>query len=116
MKLEHRTVLITGGSSGIGLELARQLLARGNTVIVTGRDQDRLDAAEQTLRAVHAIRSDVGDPDAIAALHKDVLARFPALDTLVNNAGVMRNLKLCEARDLQDATREISGNLCGRFR
>ncbi len=56
MKLEHKTVLITGGTSGIGLELARQLLGRGNTVIVTGRDQDRLAAATQALPAIHTFR------------------------------------------------------------
>jgi len=43
MKLTQRTILITGGTSGIGQEFARQLLALGNTVIVTGRDQKRLD-------------------------------------------------------------------------
>ena len=42
MKLEQRTILITGGSSGMGLELAKQLLARGNTVIITGRDLAKL--------------------------------------------------------------------------
>ena len=116
MKLEHRTVLITGGTSGIGLELARQLLSRGNTVAVTGRDQDRLDAAAQALPGVHTFRSDASDPKAIAALHAVVLARFPALDTLVNNAGIMRNLKLNEERDLEDVTREIEVNLSGPVR
>ncbi len=113
MKLKHRTVLITGGTSGIGMELARQLLARGNTVIVTGRDQTRLDATGRALPGVHAIRSDAGDPDAMDALHEDVLARFPTLDTLVNNAGIMRNLKLVDGSGLQDVTREIVSNLCG---
>ena len=116
MKLERRTILLTGGTSGIGLELARQLLARGNTVIVTGRDQDRLDAATQALPGVHAFRSDVSDPRAIAALHEAVLSRFPALDTLVNNAGIMRNLKLNEDRALEDVTREIEVNLSGPVR
>lgn len=113
MKLEHRTVLITGGTSGIGLELARQLLERGNTVIVTGRDQARLDAVTSGLPGVHTVRSDVGDPEAIKALHDDVLARFPALNTLINNAGIMRNLKLTDDRALQDVTREIATNLSG---
>jgi uncharacterized oxidoreductase len=53
MKLEKKTVLITGGTSGIGLELAKQLLQRGNTVIVTGRDQEKLDAAKRALPGVH---------------------------------------------------------------
>lgn len=116
MKLQQRTVLITGGTSGIGFELARQLLVRGNTVIVTGRDQDRLGAATQALPGVHTFRSDVGDPTAIVALHEAVLSRFPALDTLVNNAGIMRNLRLNEEHDLEDVTREIEINLCGPVR
>ena len=113
MKLEHRTVLITGGTSGIGRELAREMLERGNIVIVTGRDQGRLDDVGRDLPGVHAVRSDAADPAAIKALCDNVLARFPSLDTLINNAGVMRNLKLGDSQDLLDITREITINLCG---
>ncbi|MDQ2710758.1 MAG: SDR family NAD(P)-dependent oxidoreductase [Acidobacteriota bacterium] len=116
MKLNQKTILITGGTSGIGLELAKQLLQRGNTVIVTGRDQERLDAATRALPDVHTFKSDVSDPEAIAALHRSVLARFPALDTLINNAGIMRNLKLNQDRGLKDVTREIEINLSGPVR
>lgn len=113
MQLRQKTVLITGGSSGIGLELARQLLQRDNTVIITGRDQARLDAAQHALPAVHVFKSDASDPAAIIALHQAVLARFPTLDVLVNNAGVMRNLPLRQPRELADLTREIDINLKG---
>jgi len=116
VKLEKKTVLITGGTSGIGLELARQLLGRGNTVIVTGRDRQKLDAAKRALPGVHVFASDVSDPDAIAALSDSLLRQFPALDTLVNNAGIMRNLKLNQDRDLNDVTREIEINLSGPVR
>jgi uncharacterized oxidoreductase len=116
MKLEKRTILITGGTSGIGLELEKQLLQRGNTVIVTGRDQEKLDAATQALPGVHTFKSDVSDPEAIAALHNRVLAQFPALDTLINNAGIMRNLNLNQDRDLNDVTHEIEINLSGPVR
>ena len=116
MNLERRTVLITGGTSGIGLELAKQLHQRGNTVIITGRDQEKLDAAKRTLPGVHTFKSDVSDAEAIAALHVSVLAQFPALDTLVNNAGIMRNLNLNQYRDLNDVTREIEINLSGPVR
>lgn len=111
MKLEHRTILITGGTSGIGRELARALLKRGNTVIVTGRDRTKLDDFARESPAVHAIRSDAADPDAMLQLYTDVTARFPELDMLINNAGIMRNLKL--DGDPQDITREIAINLCG---
>jgi uncharacterized oxidoreductase len=113
MRLTGNTILITGGTSGIGFELARQLLARGNTVIVTGRDAQRVADARQRLPGLHGIASDVTDAAAIAALHAEVTTRFPALDVLVNNAGIMRNLDLTRARPLADVTREIDVNLRG---
>ena len=116
MKLQKKTILITGGTSGIGLELAKQLQERGNTVIVTGRDQQKLDAAKQTLPGLHTFKSDVSDPEAIAVLHDNVRAQFPTLDTLINNAGIMRNLSLHQDRDLTDLTREIDINLSGPVR
>ncbi len=116
MKLKGRTVLVTGGASGIGFELATQLLGRGNTVIITGRQQAKLDAAKLALPGVHTFRSDVSDPGAIEALHERVLAAFQALDTLVNNAGIMRNLDMNGKRDLTDVTREIETNFSGPVR
>jgi uncharacterized oxidoreductase len=116
MELHGKTVLITGGTSGIGLELAKQLLARGNTVIVTGRDQAKLDATLRLLPGLHGFRSDVSDPAAIAELHTTLLAQFPALDVLVNNAGIMRNLNLNRERSLSDVSREIDINLSGPVR
>ncbi len=116
MKLEKKTVLITGGTSGIGLELAKQLLQRGNTVIVTGRDEEKLGAAERALAGVYTFKSDVSDPKEIAVLHDSLVSKFPTLDTLINNAGIMRNLNLNQDRDLTDVTREIEINLSGPVR
>lgn len=114
MQLSKKTILITGGSSGIGFELARQLIGRGNTVIVTGRDLEKLHAAKRALPQLHIMQSDVSDVDAIAALHEKVLAQFPTLNVLINNAGIMRNLDLNDTRhDVASVTREIAINLCG---
>ena len=111
MKLTGRTILITGGSSGIGLEAARQLIARDNLVIVTGRDRTRLDQAASQLPGVHTIQADAAETESISALHAEVTQRFPALDVLVNNAGIMRKISLLAERPLQDLTREIGINL-----
>jgi uncharacterized oxidoreductase len=116
MKLRNKTILITGGTSGIGLELARQLLERGNTVIVTGRDPEKLDVTRRTVPGIHAFQSDVSDPVAIKALNDSVLAQFPALDVLINNAGIMRNLNMTRDRGLSDVTREIDINFSGPVR
>lgn len=116
MKMSGRTILITGGSSGIGLELAKQLLARGNVVIVTGRKDTGLEQARQRHPGLHTFKSDVSEPEEIRALTEIVLARFPTLDTLINNAGIMRVLKLREDRSLDEVTREIDVNLNGPIR
>jgi uncharacterized oxidoreductase len=80
MKLKKRTVLITGGTSGIGLELAKQFHQRDNTVIVTGRDENKFDAVKQALPGVHIFKSDASDPAAIATLYGEVVSKFPSLD------------------------------------
>ncbi|WP_256261387.1 SDR family oxidoreductase [Pseudomonas gingeri] len=108
-----RTVLITGGTSGIGFELAKQLIALGNTVIVTGRDMEKLETAKRSLPAIHIFQSDVSDPASIRLLHEAVSLQFAMLDTLINNAGTMRNLKAYRDVELTDLTREIGTNLNG---
>jgi len=113
MKMSGKTVLITGGTSGIGMELAKQLSVRGNTVIVTGRDLQKLETARKAVPGIHVFQSDVSDPASIELLYTTVSDRFPMLDTLVNNAGAMRNIKLDRQHQLNDLTAEVDGNLKG---
>jgi uncharacterized oxidoreductase len=117
MKLHGNSILITGGSGGIGFELASQLLRRGNEVVVTGRDQAALDSARQKLPGLRTIRSDVRDPNAIATLHQQVMKDLPGMNVLINNAGIMRKINLQTfGTDLQDITEEIEINLSGPIR
>src|SRR6202140_5334431 len=105
MKLTSNTILITGGASGIGYELTKQLTALGNTILITGRDQAKMDRAKAAFPKLHTFRSDVSDPEAIAALYEEVTKQFPELNILINNAG-----------SLEDITREIEINLSGPIR
>ena len=113
MKLEGRTILITGGTSGIGFELAKQLIACRNIVIITGRDQRRLKETESALPGIHTMQCDASNHEDIRALLQRVKAEFPACDSLINNAGIMRNLNINQPRLLTDVTREIDTNLNG---
>ena len=117
MKLEGNTILITGGTSGIGFELAKQLSSRGNSVIVTGRSQAKLDRAKQELPALSIIQGDVSRAEDIDALHAQVLKEFPKLNVLVNNAGVARALNLNKQEGtLEELTQEIDINFKGPVR
>jgi uncharacterized oxidoreductase len=117
MRLTGRTILITGGSAGIGLAFALKFLELGNEVIVTGRRQAVLDAVRARHPNLHTIQSDIADPKQIAELAVRVKAEFPKLDVLMNNAGVgaAMNLK-SPASDLAALTNEIDINLGGVIR
>lgn len=117
MKMNANTILITGGTSGIGFELAAQLLKLGNTVIITGREQARLDLAKNKLPEVHTFQSDVSDQQAISDLFENVISEFPQLNILINNAGIMRKINLHDKEtDLTDISREVETNLNGPIR
>ncbi len=117
MKTSGNTMLITGGTSGIGFEFAKQLDALGNTIIVTGRDEEKLRKAKSLLPKLKTIKSDVSRPEDIQSLLKTVLAEFPKLNVLINNAGVMRTINMHGASDdLEGLTREIDINLKGPMR
>ena len=74
MNMTGNSILITGGTSGIGFELARQL-CQNNTVIITGRDRGKLELSKAKLSTAHVMQSDVSDPDAISALYEKVTHR-----------------------------------------
>ncbi len=114
MKLTNRTILITGGSAGIGLAFALKFAELGNEVIVTGRRQSVLDKVKAKYPKLHILQSDVADPAQIAALAARVKADFPRLDVLMNNAGIMlyKNLK-APAADLAGLTAELNINVGG---
>lgn len=117
MNITGNTILITGGGSGIGRGLAEALQAKGNTVIIAGR---RKAALEETVAANPGMKSvtlDIEDPAAIKAFAAKVAAEFPALNVLVNNAGIMRFENLLEQPDdLSDVEAMVTTNLLGPIR
>jgi uncharacterized oxidoreductase len=88
MKLNNCTILITGGSAGIGLAFALKFSELGNEVIITGRRQGILDEVKRKYPELHTIQSDISDSVKIAALAKRMKTEFPKLDVLINNAGI----------------------------
>lgn len=94
MKIEGSRILITGGSSGIGLALAHALLAKGAKVVVTGRRPDALSNAvrelQGTAQSVSGVAADVASPDGRAATITQAIDTLGGLDMLVNNAGGVR--------------------------
>jgi 3-oxoacyl-[acyl-carrier protein] reductase len=86
MELRGATVLVTGGSSGIGRAIARALVDSGARVAITGRDEKRLSEAAHALNAL-PIRADVSSEADVARTYEEVFKAFGHLDVLVNNAG-----------------------------
>jgi len=115
--LEGKVAIVTGGSRGIGAAVARWLAERGASVVVSGRDADRLAAAVKDLEdagAVHGVAADVAKREDADRLVEVARERFGRVDILVNNAGITRDALLLRMKDDDwDAVMDV--NLRGAF-
>jgi uncharacterized oxidoreductase len=118
MKLKGKTIMITGGTAGIGLEAAKQFLANGAKVIITGRNEEKLDAAKKLLPPLIAIKSDVANADDAQLLFNKI-REMGGIDILYNNAGVMSsplNLGIANDKHFEVAKYEMDINYLGVIR
>ena len=118
MDLKNKTILITGGSAGIGLEAAKQFLEIGAKVIITGRSQDKLEKAKKLYPNLVAIKSDVAIEEDAISLYKQV-EQLGGIDILYNNAGVgvmPSNLGMANDKHAQGAAYEMNINYLGVIR
>jgi uncharacterized oxidoreductase len=117
MKTTGNTILVTGGGSGIGRGLAEALQKLGNQVIIAGRRQSSLDATTAANPGMQSLALDIENADGIRAFAATVTARYPALNVLINNAGIMRSERLsAEPVDLADSEAIVTTNLLGPIR
>jgi short-subunit dehydrogenase involved in D-alanine esterification of teichoic acids len=116
MKMTGNTILITGGTSGIGLGLALRLHEAGNKVIVAGRRKELLDSITTDHPGIESLVLDVADPASIARAAETVAAGHPELNELVNNAGIMLLENLLDPADLRIAEDHVTVNLLGTIR
>jgi short-subunit dehydrogenase involved in D-alanine esterification of teichoic acids len=118
MELRDKTILITGGASGIGLEAVKQFLENGSKVIITGRNQAKLDAAKKLHSSIIAINSDVANAEDAESLFKEIQT-LGGIDILYNNAGVIskpQNLGITNEAHFETAEYEMSINYLGVIR
>ena len=106
MDLRTATILITGGSSGIGFETARMLIGAGAKVAITGRDEAKLKAAAEALKTL-AIHADVSVPEDAQRMVEESVEAFGSLNVLINNAGIgsfapLMDLDVAEFRRIMD--------------
>ena len=117
MKLSGNTILITGGGSGIGRELARRFHALGNIVIVAGRTEATLQETIAGRDGMHILTFDAGDASDIRRFAKELLAKHPSVNVLINNAGIMKVEDLAaDEVDVSIAETTIATNLLGPIR
>lgn len=116
MKTSGNTIFITGGTSGIGRGLAEAFHARGNKVIIGGRRKALLDEVAKANPGMETIELDVNDAARIQRVAQELIRKYPSLNVLINNAGVMPFDDVTGPLDDAAAVAMIATNLLGPVR
>ena len=112
MEMSGNTILITGGATGIGFAMTQYFHERGNTIIICGRREDRLEQVKKQLQGIHILKCDVADPNDRIELTEYIKKNFPNTNMLINNAGIQRDIDLTKGTaDLDSGENEIEVNL-----
>lgn len=114
MKLTGNTILITGGTSGIGRALAEAFHERGNRVIIAGRRQSLLDEITAARPGLTGIQLDLSQSSALTRFAADIRSHFPELNVLIANAGISRSEEMTtDCWDVLDAKAIVETNILG---
>ena len=114
MKFTNNTILITGGSQGIGLAMAEYLAESGNNIIICARSEDKLAEVKKSHPDFITYTCDVSDPDSRTKLADSIKKEHPELNFLINNAGIQRCIDLTKGvEELSKGDAEIETNLKG---
>ena len=116
MKLSGNTIFITGGTSGIGRGLAEAFHQRGNQVIVAGRRRKLLDEVVAANPGMDAVELDIGNAEQIQQVAKQLTEKYPALNVIINNAGIMPFDDASGVLDDAQAVHLVTTNLLGPVR
>jgi uncharacterized oxidoreductase len=111
MQLSGNTILITGGTSGIGLAFAEELLKRGNKIIICGRREYRLAEIKKKFPDMITMECDISDADDRVELANWAFENYPSLNVLINNAGIQLLADLTHPVNLHTVKEEIETNL-----
>ena len=116
MKLKNKIALITGGSRGIGFTTAKLFAKEGATVIITSRNQKKIDNAIQELDDVIGIKADITNEKEVKKLVDLIINKFGRIDILVNNAGILPKFRILHEIPEEEWDEVIDVNLTGQYR
>lgn len=116
MRLSGKVALVTGGSRGIGFATAKILSENGATVVITAKNQERLEKASSEIPNSVAIVADIRNKDDVKNVVSKTIERFGKIDILVNNAGIFPKIKELHNIDEDEWNEVLDVNLTGQFR
>lgn len=116
MQISGNTILITGGGSGIGRALAEAFHREGNQVIIAGRRQKALDETTAANPGMASMVLDIESKDGVKSFAAEIVQKFPKLNVVLNNAGIMKRENLQQPLDEDTVESTIAINLLGTIR